>query len=299
MNLTVPSLSYYPGKSIKFNYEILDKLNNTISTNITSDMSIHINCKFENVANLRILQDNTCSLCTNGIITNAISIQDDIGSNVILNISIAENNLYLTNSELNLFVTGCPIMSEPTQSNLTCIPCDTDKYNIYPNNIQFCKSCDPDNNQFVKCRGGKISIRPNYWMKITESGNIISSVCPSIQCCQNTALPCDYIQDKDALCDKRRDYESILCSKCIDGYSVSMNAAKCVQCSKYIYFEYLLYPLAISLFWVLYITLSTSDKYRVIGQISAIKKGKCGHCQNCLKYILKSIFNVDDGNYLE
>ena len=49
-------------------------------------------------------------------------------------------------------------MYNPTDDNYTCIPCNADYYDLYPNNIQHCKSCDPDRNTFIKCKGESIAI---------------------------------------------------------------------------------------------------------------------------------------------
>ena len=56
--------------------------------------------------------------------------------------------------------------------------------------------------------------------------------------------------------------------------------ANCINCDRSISFEYLLYPLVISVFWVLYITLTTSDKHRV--STTREQTGKCRFIQSVL-----------------
>ena len=53
----------------------------------------------------------------------------------------------------------------PTDNNYTCIPCNTDYYNLYINNVQYCKSCDPDKNKFIKCKDDTITTQQDYWME--------------------------------------------------------------------------------------------------------------------------------------
>ena len=122
-------------------------------------------------------------------------------------------DLFITNSSLSLDIIGCPIMYNPTNNNDTCIPCNTDYYSLYPNNIEYCKSCDPDRNEFIKCKYETITINQDYWMGLIENEyyTIISSICPLYQCCQNKN-GCDYIYDKSSLCAVGRDDKSRLCS---------------------------------------------------------------------------------------
>ena len=93
---------------------------------------------------------------------------------------------------------------------------------------------------------------------IENEYTIISSLCPLYQCCQNKN-GCDYIYNKSSLCANGRDYQSKLCSLCKDGYSESMNTTQCIKCDRFIYFEFLIYPIIIALFWIGLIILTTSD----------------------------------------
>ena len=75
---------------------------------------------------------------------------------------------------------------------------------------------------------------------------IISANCPPSVCCQ---LPggCDYVEDANSLCARNRDSDSLLCSRCIDGYSESMNSVNCTKCRENVYWLYLLLPFGLSM----------------------------------------------------
>ena len=272
LNLSANSSNYYPGKSLTLNHMIMDKIGNNIYSNFTPKLQVNIETKLFSTF-LEIFQGGQCPACDGGILINTISIKQDVGSVLILNLSIIDNVLYATNSKISVNITGCPIMYNPSPTNYSCIPCDTDNYNINPFNVENCTSCDPKENSFIKCKDGTITIEPNYWMKITTSGNIISSICPQNTCCQNSDS-CDYLSDKDSLCAPGRNYSSTLCSVCNDEYSVSMDNSNCIQCYKQFYFQYLLYAFGISIIWVLGITMTTSDKYRE-DSFSKVRPTKC------------------------
>ena len=113
------------------------------------------------MAVLEIMSNNECPRCKDGITINSISIDHDFGSKLTLIIAISQNEFYLTVPEILLNVTGCPLMNEPSPSNYTCVPCNTDYYNINPMNVERCITCDPNNNEYVKCRDGNITIQPD------------------------------------------------------------------------------------------------------------------------------------------
>ena len=90
-------------------------------------------------------------------------------------------------------------MYGPDENNYTCSQCNTDYYNLEMNNVQFCKSCDkPEINDMIKCEEEIITIEYNHWMGF-DGDLIISSICPSNQCCMDRN-GCDYIYDKSSLC---------------------------------------------------------------------------------------------------
>ena len=109
-------------------------------------------------------------------------------------------------------------------NNYFCEICNTDKYNSLSNNTKKCKSCNTEtnNNKGILCiKNGNIYVSLHYWVGF-ENNNIISSICPSGYCCSNNDK-CNYIDNKNELCALNGNYKSILCGKCIDGYSESMN----------------------------------------------------------------------------
>ena len=90
-------------------------------------------------------------------------------------------------------------------------------------------------------------VAEDYWMALDEeTDSIISASCPSSICCQLSA-GCDYVENADSLCASNRDSNSLLCSRCIEGYSESMNSENCTKCDKNVHWEYLLFPLCMTL----------------------------------------------------
>ena len=192
LNLIPESLSYYPGGKLLFKHQILDKLGNIIPTNYTSSLSIGIQTS-SFYTEVQITQNNECPICDDGILINTLSIDHNSGSISTLNISMINTPLILSNSALSLNVTGCPRMYGPSPSNYTCIPCNTDYFSIKQFNVEQCSTCDPDNNPYITCADERIFIQANHWMGITDSGDLISSICPAKQCCQFDE-GCDFIE---------------------------------------------------------------------------------------------------------
>ena len=90
-------------------------------------------------------------------------------------------------------------------------------------------------------------VAENYWMALDEeTDSIISASCPSSMCCQLSG-GCDYVDDADSLCASNRDSDSLLCSRCIEGYSESLNSENCTKCDESVYWDYLLLPLGLTI----------------------------------------------------
>ena len=118
-----------------------------------------------------------------------------------------------TNVEINSFPSvlqikqdgSCPICVAGTSINTISIAEDIGNvlqihHYINDDHATKCYSCDANKNQFIKCKDEHITIEQNYWMGIIDNENIIiSSICPSNQCCQNEN-GCDYIYDKLSFC---------------------------------------------------------------------------------------------------
>lgn len=81
-------------------------------------------------------------------------------------------------------------------------------------------------------------------MGITDH-RIVSAACPTSICCQLDD-GCDFVEDTDSLCAANRDADSSLCSRCITGYSESMNSANCTLCDKTVRWEYLVLPICLA-----------------------------------------------------
>eukprot|EP01084_Bolivina_argentea_P157517 274482_1 len=152
---------YYPGQLIKFNYTIMDKMETIIPFNsliLSHGLKIRLNS-----GGLFIGSDGKCSNCDRGILINFISITENIGDLFIMDVSIMGNILHPIINQIALNITGCPEGRGPEINNDTCIQCDPDYYNLSPNNIAKCKTCNPEKNKGIECVEGDIFVFENYW----------------------------------------------------------------------------------------------------------------------------------------
>eukprot|EP01084_Bolivina_argentea_P221127 374601_1 len=300
------STSYYPGKLLTFDHVIMDRIGNII--NYTGSSGFGITLQGSTFSTELQVQDNgDCPNCKTGIIITSLQVTDKV--NIFkFTISINDDKFYAANDEILLNITGCPKMFGVGEGNYTCTECNTDNYNLIENSVDKCKSCDPNTNGNIKCINKDIIINKDYWIGFDETNNnIISSMCPYSQCCQQKD-GCYYLNQIESLCAEGRNYSSPLCSKCKYGYTQSMNSTNCKKCVRSIYWEYLLYPMTIALMWTLYILVITSDKSidnnkvdKVDGKgccdCRKIKKGKICQCvdkilsNNYLKLMLTTIWN--------
>ena len=103
----------------------------------------------------------------------------------------------------------------------------------------------------------------DYW--IGQIGDtLISGGCPSLTCCQLEG-GCDYVEDIQLLCALNRDSESYLCSRCIDGYSESMNSSNCTKCTKSVHWKYLMLSLCMALVIVMMLLWTNREKPEDVG----------------------------------
>ena len=110
----------------------------------------------------------------------------------------------------------------------------------------------------ITCDGGHVVVEEDYW--IGQIGDtLISASCPSMTCCQLDS-GCDYVDDIEFLCALNRDSESYLCSRCIDGYSESMNSSNCTKCTKSVHWEYIMMPLCMAMFIVMLLLWTNREK---------------------------------------
>ena len=101
----------------------------------------------------------------------------------------------------------------------------------------------------VDCDNEDVMLDENYFLTIVN-GEIFTSICPSGYCCQKDS--CHYIYDKESLCAPNRNYKSLLCGSCIDGYSETMNTNTCKKCDQS-HFEYLFLPFLFSIIMSLFL----------------------------------------------
>ena len=82
-----------------FDYLIYDRIyNNFINGSISKEIYIIIEKELDAFANIKIKKDGSV-ICDNGIFINSISIEENIGDIINLNVSIFENLFYLINSD--------------------------------------------------------------------------------------------------------------------------------------------------------------------------------------------------------
>eukprot|EP01083_Nonionella_stella_P098536 277138_1 len=251
INFTPKSLWYYPGGLLQFEYTISDMLNNEIDYDANGLLiRLHSNAFFTDI-NLKYVD-------TTGILLTDVSIADNIGDEYAIFVEVLQGLFVAEYTMITLHIIGCPMGFGPDANNFTCIACNTDSYNLINGNVEQCISCAPESNADVKCMDGTILVSENHWVGFDDDHNIISSICPPSYCCTNRNK-CDYA-NKDELCAANRDYNSPLCSKCITGYSESMNGTTCVKCKTSYNFVYLLLAFAVSLAGSLLVL--RSDKIR-------------------------------------
>eukprot|EP01084_Bolivina_argentea_P047038 86653_1 len=125
-----------------------------------------------------------------------------------------------------------------------CNQCSDGYYTRYNSNSDHihCIECY-DHDSGYECSSGSIIVSHNHWIGVknysfdsnkifatTENENdsiIISSICPSNICCQKSK--CSY-NDSLSLCALNRDYNSILCGACVEGYSEVYGSDICKKC---------------------------------------------------------------------
>ena len=109
---------------------------------------------------------------------------------------------------------------------------------------------------------------------------IISSICPSNQCCQQERVDgCSYIHNTSKLCAAGRNYESTLCSLCIDGYSETINSANCKECHQS-HMAYLFIPFLLAFFITLFLVGTNTDNVT----IKSVKKETASNLEGLTSY---------------
>ena len=251
------STSYYPGGDLMFNYTISDRLDNVVheehAHNITITMFGDSFITFP-----QIDEEGRCEICEEGLWISPISINNDYQT-YTLQMTMDTDELVLGQSNITLNITGCPSSFGLVSGELLCSKCEVGTFNLDDDTTSECRSCDPDQNPRIHCSDGRIRISEGVWMGF-DGEKIISSVCPSSFCCNpDDDEHCDYVEDKESLCANNRDSGSLLCGKCIEGYSESMTSANCLQCDKSIHWNHLIHPLVLAAMWTMWFLFANRD----------------------------------------
>eukprot|EP00485_Elphidium_margaritaceum_P015027 CAMPEP_0202729254 /NCGR_PEP_ID=MMETSP1385-20130828/186035_1 /ASSEMBLY_ACC=CAM_ASM_000861 /TAXON_ID=933848 /ORGANISM="Elphidium margaritaceum" /LENGTH=1552 /DNA_ID=CAMNT_0049395511 /DNA_START=49 /DNA_END=4707 /DNA_ORIENTATION=- len=247
-SIDVQSLSstYYPGQLFKISFTVMDALGNALDYQTTDKLVIRLEGEGF-LTDLSVLPSGVCSQCEQGVLINTLQVNEH-DDEFTLEVSILNDVLLLLDNQITLNVTGCPAGFGPDENNSTCIHCNNGYYNLLPVSVVECRSCEPGSNTGVECSDGDITVIRDHWMGLyhdNASSSIISALCPTRYCCQQTD-GCKYNDAlnhaEGVLCAKNRNSSSKLCGACNDGYSEAMNSALCVKCEGH-HFEFILWPL--------------------------------------------------------
>eukprot|EP01084_Bolivina_argentea_P186927 322103_1 len=222
--------------------------------------------------------------------------------------NLSSTDTYLEESNKKILINHCPVGSGLTGSNFSawiCSQCEVNKVGVFPNSI--CVSCNGLHG--ASCLGSSnLIVNHNHWISISLNNErpIICSTCPSGQCCKSSS-GCNYITDKSLLCADNRNPFSILCSKCVEGFSELFLSTACGKCEK-IYYLWLLFPFSLALFWTYYLLILTAtekkedeidDEKRINNNENnkyARCKNGCNECKNCCQILVDVIETKFEAN---
>lgn len=239
------SSSYFPGMNMVLNLTVTDRLGNVIEDEVMQNTIITMEAS-SFVSVLSVDENGHCEICEEGVWLSAISMDDNYDDEYTLQITMDNDQFVLGQSEFVLYITGCPVGYGVDSDNYTCDICNVGEYNIEDVSVRECSSCHLDLNPGIECDDGHVVVSVDYWMGFNDDDSIKSSACPSSMCCQQER-GCDYIDDAESLCAPYRDSNSILCGKCLDGFSESMNSVNCTKCDRTMYWEYIVLSLCIAM----------------------------------------------------
>eukprot|EP01084_Bolivina_argentea_P173180 299962_1 len=248
------SMEYFAGGILRFTFGIFDRLNNSVSyMSFGSEIKLILrNNTISLTETVTINKEWGCDLCEQGIYIGKIEM-NDINKQYLVSIT-EENNQFIT-EKIVIKVIDCPtgfgITGLESKQCQICPDGYFDVSSVSDNNV--CSSCEEAINIGVNCkRGNEITISQNYWMGMIEKdkneSKIISGNCQFGYCC-SLVEGCDYFYNQSSLCAENRDYESLLCSECMDGYSALYFSSACGLCEGD-YYSWLLYPFLLSIFTV-------------------------------------------------
>eukprot|EP01084_Bolivina_argentea_P292737 503347_1 len=258
--------NYSPGSLIKFYYQITDIFGNVIndSTNYTAYI---VNINNDNLSlsvPIKIDQFGHCDICVSGITIFGANLLDTLHKTYQIQMRLDNDNLQLYDDYMSLKIVGCPPGFGATKNKYQCEMCGFGTYNLKNVSNQECLSCEQSVNKGLTCSDGAIYIMSNHWVKINNQ-SLSSSICPYSYCCPNASgcsLNNSYLSG-NGLCALNRDPTSILCSKCIKGYSHVFKSTNCKKCPNSFYVLPFIFFLLYGLFITFYILLSQSDIQKI------------------------------------
>eukprot|EP01084_Bolivina_argentea_P250314 419328_1 len=262
---------YYPGEFMKFNVTIHDKFGNKIIPtyyNLSIQISMSITIDGLTYTDYISMNENGyCEYCESGVYISSITL-DNYGETYTLMMQDENNRLILT--DIHITVQNCPVAYGKNVFNVHCTLCAEGFYQLLDNYTADYNHCKPieittGNRNAFQCIGGdNIIISQHHWISVDfdnkNKNSIISSFCVYGYCC---VLPngCNYLYNKSSLCASNRDANIPLCGSCLNTFSESMNGSQCVDCNgRHIYWEWLLFPLSVSILMATYIILSKSHR---------------------------------------
>ena len=220
-----------PGCQKKIDVVILDEFNNVIPLH---DVGYDVRFTVINTVT-GLNQDITLyHQSRNQDITVLIpSVQSIVfGSTCQIALSIDDNILYGNTTKAS--VVECPsgygINYVGNASIFQCYKCPDNTVKM-GSGLYDCINCDDI--EGVRCHGeDMLEVGHNYWIDYNgKTGDIITAKCPPGVCCSDVN-GCNFIQnDTNTLCAKNRDVNSLLCSKCIEGYSELFASDECGICN--------------------------------------------------------------------
>eukprot|EP01084_Bolivina_argentea_P026468 49236_1 len=269
------------GDNITISYDVNNKLYQEISCVTIQSPSI------PSINHLMIIYHtrDMCTICDNSQTTQICNsckyglnfqipsqyYMDIIGLHII---NITSNDTIVSNNTFEVNITECNIghgviHTDNLNDYVRCGECDMNSISINFH-INQCVTCNT--NQHYQCYSSSIVIDYNSWItiynhsKITENTNykyynqiftessveneqyIISTQCPSNQCCQYLN-GCNYTENKNSLCAINRDVNIPLCGECRPEYSETFGnnlhmKHECAKCDDYNYI-YLMIPIII------------------------------------------------------
>lgn len=230
----------YPGGFMAFDYYLVDIYGNMIND---SNISMKLSHSALGI-NTYAIKNGHCEICDTGLYVQGISIEN---VHKEYNITVNTENTDLVSNNITIKIKPCPSGYGVAGAAKQCVRCSKGTYS-FGELTSECIECD-DTLEGIECLGGdNVLISYNYWMRIGEHGQIISSDCPNGRCCQY-AEGCDF-KDKSSLCATNRNVSVPLCGRCDDGFSELLGTSECGLCDGF-QFIFVLLPAA-GLFAVLF-----------------------------------------------